>query len=733
MPGEEEFRMALRALMRRQRRTQASLARELDVSVSYLSKLLTGQRPMTPALVDQFDTALHAGGRLSERSANAERLGRPQQLPAISGDLIGRTEILHRLDQALSVADPAGPKVPTIVIEGAPGVGKSATQLHLASRISWRFGGGCLYADFAASSVRPTRAEVLLRFLSALGEHPGRDLNVDVLAERFHTATAGHRVLVVLDNVTSVDEVRALTPAAGGAALISTRSGPVTMGSNATHVVLPPLAQSVSYAMLAGVVGVARMEAEPVAARRLVASCGGLPASIRAVGEGLRNQPHRSLTKVAAELRSTIPVDPEGRFGEAYRSLGPMAASVFRLVGGLRLGPLTEDVIVALVGKEGDVVRQSLRYLLASHLIDQRKQTFDLAAPLREFAAIRAADEDGDEALHAALIRLLRWFVAASVGANDLLAPAWDGGAIVQAPLRPAGVRDYRSALSWCQRSAWTAVRLARRAEQAGLSGLVWKLALAFMPYFYLTKAWEQWLRLGAMGVSAARQAGDPVGLGRSLHSLGWAQLELRREPEARQNFGEALPLLVQAGDDRGLAWVLLGLGGADSQRGEVVAAIQELDKAAHLFLKTGLPFGAAVARSLQGRALDQQNDVDALPVLTQALELAITAGIRPTEGLVRHLIGEHYLAKQEFRLALVQLDRALALRRATGERWAEADVQLARSDAFNGIEDAHSAQSALEAAVVAFDELRDPRALEARARLAAIRSTGLTGRPRAC
>ncbi|GAB2790742.1 helix-turn-helix domain-containing protein [Amycolatopsis magusensis] len=720
MVTNEQFTAVLKALIRDRGESQVSLAKKLGVSLSYLSKLTNGQRSPTPDLAERLDAALGGTGQLTQLvSTRRPAIHIPQQLPSPVNDFVEHTGFMHRLEQALSAGRSPG-AVTTLVIEGKPGVGKSATQVHFANRIGWQFPGGVLYEDLG--SRRPT-VETLGRFLRALGAQVAGDLDVVARSALFRSVTAGRRVLVVLDNATDDEDVLPLMPGAEGTVLVSarTRLSTLAAGAGARHLVLPPLSSDSSRALLKRITGPARIEAEPVAADRIITTTGGLPAALRAVGDHLAARPHQPLGALAAEVHDggvlRIANDLQHEFDKLYQSLTPGAATLLGFLGRTPCEAVEERALALLFENAEDVTAE----LRGSNLIEVSGTGLLLVEPFRSYAAQKAAGSDHDS-LNAVVAKLVRWYLDAAVRANDVLAPGWDGEVFDHQIGDDTGSTGFVAAMNWCDSAIRPASTLADWASRSGCPTLAWKLALAFMPYFYVTKRWEPWLHLASIGVSAARKAGSELGLGRCLHNLGWAQLELHRSDEACRNFREALALQDALRDDRGRAWTMLGLGSVASEQGDCVEATRMLDHSASLFMQTGLPFGAAVARSLQAGAFTRQGHHDqAHQLLHQALELAIETEVRPVEGLVRHLLGDCHLARREVRYALVQLDRALALRRSTRQRWAEGEVQLSRADALAVLGDPKQSKAALRSAIEIFDELRDPRALEARGRLAAL------------
>ncbi|MFI6031384.1 tetratricopeptide repeat protein [Amycolatopsis magusensis] len=709
--------------------SQSMLAGKLHVSPGYLSKVVNGRRPAPRELARKIDGVLGTG-RHFERLA-VEQAGddfppvQPQQLPAMVADFVGRRAALSQLEArwAARVA-PGAAKV--VVIEGAPGIGKSALLLRFAAAIAGRYGDGCLYADLRHD---PSTEVVLNGFLQALGVPSTlRPTGIDGKAAVLRSVLAQRRILVVLDNVSTADQILPLLPGSAGAALVSMRSHAPELyeRTGTSAIVVGPFGTAESRELLAMVAGGSRVAAEPAAARRLVQACDGFPGPARQLGELLVAHPYRSVHELAEQLDSGDCLDHldglDTTFTKTYEGLRPAAAGLFRLLGLHTAGSLSESAAAALGGLDQVAAVRALDELRAAYVLNEVDGRVSLPGPLQMFAAKRARAQDGVEHLITARHRIFQWYLEEAATANDALAPDWDGGVFLgRSPLSTMAFRD---AMSWCSGEADAVLRLARCAQHKGDHEMAWKLTLVYLPYFYLSKRWDVWLHAASVGVSAAREAADLTGLGRCLHSLGWVLHELGKADEALRHLNEGLRIQEQIGDDRGRAWTLLGIGATGVFRGDHTAAGESLRNSANLFFETSLGFGAVVAMSYEARVLITGKSFDdALALLLRALEVAVETGVRPTEGLVRHGLGELHLARGEFRTALAQFDRALLLRQDTGQRWAEAEAQVGRGKAWTGLDERDHARVALKRALAIFEGLHDPRGLDVRALLAGLGS----------
>ncbi|MEV5198569.1 BTAD domain-containing putative transcriptional regulator [Streptomyces sp. NPDC053720] len=180
---------------------------------------------------------------------------------------------------------------PTILVSGAPGVGKSALAHHVAHLVRDAFPGGrpVVRATRPDGEPRPA-AELAAEAYAALGAGGADGVG----------STGGARVLLVLDDVVDADQVRPLLPAvaqARGAVIVTSRMG--LAGLVATHGGwvhrLSVFTDAESYALLVSVLGAERVEADPEAARRLAGQCGHLPLALRILTARLLTRPALSL------------------------------------------------------------------------------------------------------------------------------------------------------------------------------------------------------------------------------------------------------------------------------------------------------------------------------------------------------------------------------------------------------------------------------------------------------
>lgn len=341
------------------------------------------------------------------------------QLPPAIADFCGRARETAALDETLDRVPGPG----CVVLAGGGGAGKTTLAVHWAHRVRAEFPDGQLFADLRGFERPPMRpGTVLGRFLQALGV-PDATIP-DSETERsalYRSLLAGRRMLVVLDNAGTAEQVRPLLPATPGTLAVVTsrrRLSGLMIRDGAALVTVGPLSADDALELLGSALGRQRIAAEGAAARELVERCDRLPLALRIAAARLMAHVGWSLadwTKKLADERHRLcelsAADPdlsvEAGLSLSHRALSSGAARLFRLLG-LVPGPDVEvHAAAALAGQDLPRTRRHLAELCEAHLLEEQAEGhFARTGLVRIYAGKLVASEEPPADRDLALRRL---------------------------------------------------------------------------------------------------------------------------------------------------------------------------------------------------------------------------------------------------------------------------------------------------------------------------------------
>jgi DNA-binding SARP family transcriptional activator/tetratricopeptide (TPR) repeat protein len=481
----------------------------------------------------------------------------PRQLPAPQPWFTGRAEELAALD-------PSGTVVIT-AIGGTGGIGKTALALHWAHQHAGEFPDGQLYVNLRGfdPSAEPTPPENALReFLEALGEQT-IPAGLDARAARYRGLLAGKRMLVVLDNARSTEQVVPLLPGSDATVLVTSRLK--LAGLVATHgarsVSLDVLHAADARAFLEARLGASRVAAEPSVVADLVSWCGGLPLALSIVAARAAMEPDFPLAAFAEELREQ-PLDAldTGEIGTNLRAvfswsvaaLSDEAARSFGLLGTVGTADVSLAAVAALLDRPVARTRMVVRELENAHLVQQhvpgRYRMHDLvglyAADLEADAGTRLAD------FYAATAR-----AAAMALEPHKVLPEHESGHVLT-------FADNAAAMAWFDAEHACLMTEQRQALRRGAFDVAWLLGRTLNNY-HLRRGRtlddvEAWL--GAL--RAAEALGDETKQATAHMCLGADYVELGESSLGHRHFELSLELFAQTDDHaahgaahRAMAW----------------------------------------------------------------------------------------------------------------------------------------------------------------------------------
>lgn len=281
---------------------------------------------------------------LAEPAAPRGRCDLPRDVP----DFTGRTREAARLT---ALSRTAATTVPVVVVDGMPGVGKTALAVHFAHRIAGEFPDGRLFVDLAPDG-EPLGVDVLLgRLLRAAGVHGFAD-TVAERAAAWRAHLAGRRVLLVLDGASSSDQVRPLLPGSAGCMVVVTARTRVLHLDAIEPMTLPPLPAAQTADLFRSGTG-----APADVVREVVRHTGGLPAAVRAAAALFRARPQWTSAQFVARFREETTSAATALVEPAYRELDDHQRRVLHAVAA------SDD---GLDAREAD---RALDHLVDRHLV----------------------------------------------------------------------------------------------------------------------------------------------------------------------------------------------------------------------------------------------------------------------------------------------------------------------------------------------------------------------------
>ncbi len=684
------------------RRTRNTLVAELGIEPGHdLQNLETAILNRDPALdLEPVGTgSAHAGetrapATTPARSA-AEPAVVPRQLPASIADFTGRNAHIAEIKRVLSAeGDPAAYAMRIVAISGKGGVGKSSLAVRVAHELGDFFPDGQLFGDLQnpAGMDDPT-AKLLARFLRSLGVS-GTAVPDDPQerAEMYRSVLAGKRVLVVLDDVTSEEQIQPLLPGSSTCAVLVTSRMRLSGLSGAHWIDIDVLDTEQSTGLLGRIIGPDRVRAEPTAARELVTICGGLPLALRIAGARLASRPHWRIAALVARLE-----DEASRLDEftyrgfglrfnidlTYRSLTARAKRLFRLFATVRTPDFPAWVAAALLDTDLVDAEEVLEQLVDAQLLDAvdypgEHLRYRLHSLIRIYAMERLVGTEALDERNQALNRVLgAWLALAEDAHREEYGGDYTilhGGAPRWRPPDGGGVAAAGNPMDWWDSERGALVAAVRQAAAAGLDELCWDLALTSVTLFEVKGYYDHWRETATLGLDVARRAGNRDGHAAMLYSLGTLHLAQKRLPEAERCFAEALEFFTADGNDHGRALVLRNSALVDGLHGDSGAMLAKYGEALGLLRAVGDRMGEAqVLRSIATFRIEEGEIAAACELLDESLAICREVGCLRGEAQVRYRFATLYLETEQLEPARRELARVRDIVHQVGDRIGEA------------------------------------------------------------
>lgn len=400
-------------------------------------------RPVSSVLSGSAANAVLAGaidGGIHFHDSARQDL-RPRQIPRSIRSFVNQERALGELAESSIVTASGEFQDSVVLITGTAGVGKTSLAIRWAHENSALFPDGQLYLNMRGfdPSEPADPLDALTRVLPALGV-PASAIpdDLEAAAARLRTELADRRMLLLLDNVATVRQVRPLLPGNARCMLLTTSRNNLPgliSRDGARRIELALFAPDDAILLLRSLLSRFRAMDDEAGLRELAALCARLPLALRVAAERAIERPRDSLLDLAEELRaesslwqSLSAADEEGDsiravFSWSYRALASSAARTFLMLG---LHPGQEIGIAAaaaLVGIPAAAAREELDRLVDAHMVESvargRYQLHDL---LRAYAVEQVAMEPQADRV-AAVEREVAWYAYSAANAVAAVQP----------------------------------------------------------------------------------------------------------------------------------------------------------------------------------------------------------------------------------------------------------------------------------------------------------------------
>ncbi|MFD5729472.1 BTAD domain-containing putative transcriptional regulator [Streptomyces sp. NPDC058368] len=654
---------------------------------------------------------------------------RPQQLPAAASDFVADDAQLAALEKALT-GGRERKAVGLAVITGKPGTGKSTLAVNLAHRLAETgFPDGQLYCDLRGTGTPATTAEVLGRFLRALGI-PGQLIpdSLDERAEMYRTRLASRRLLVVLDDAASESQVQPLLPGSRDCAVLVTSRARLTALPGAHRVELDVLDEERALKLLSRIIGEERVEGEAASAEALVRTVGRLPLALRIVAARLAARPHWTLASMVHRLANERHRLDELAHGEmtmraslslTYNGLAPEDRGLLRLLSMARTPTLPGWLAGALLDDDRPVPSDLLEPLVDMQMLDvvgvertggYRYQFHEI---IRVYAREQLAAQDAPELRRDALVRMAGgWMYLAQeahrkVYGGDFTvlhgdAPRW-------AP-PPSCTSDLLAdPLAWFDAEQGALCGMVEHAADEGLHDVSWNLATTLVTLFEVRGHYDLWEQTHVRALAAVRKAGNLRGTAAVRASLGSLYMSRNEFDMARQALSSALDVFQALDEPQGEALCRRDMALIARTNGDDDTALDLYGRSLADFDRAGDVVGRAIVLTQSAHIRMRRGDVDvAQAQLDEALEIYDGVGYLGGRARTLRRVGQLLLERGELDLAVLTFTEVLELCRDSGDVIGEGHLLRDLGQAFVMMGRPDRARYFFDRAVAAREQIMD-------------------------
>ena len=603
------------------------------------------------------------------------------------------------------------------------GVGKTALAVHAAYQAAGLFPDGQLFLPLHGHSAgqQPVTTEAALGTLLLAAGVSAVDIPADLAARTalWRARTAEKKLLVILDDAVSSEQVRPLMPGASSSLIIVTSRRRLIDLEDSRAINLNTLSVREAALLFVRLADRNGLEAESPQAAEIVQLCGCLPLTIGIQARRLHHHPVWTLADLVSELREergrltliesdNLPASSALRM--SYAELGEDQQRLFRELG---LHPGTEIdtyVAAALDGSDLNMARANLENLHSFYLlIEFERGRYRMHDLIREFSrAQNATDPLPDQT--ARLNRLINYYLHTARAADIHLArraPYSLSGLAVESPEYTPDLATQSAAVGWMNAERLNLAAVVEYAAAEGMPRYAIAIPAAMHGFLRTQGHWDHGLELHAKAHKMARQEKDIRGECGALTDLGDMQYMTGNYSAAAASLNQSLRLSRRAGILLSEAEALRFLSFVQYETGDRSAAIASLSLALDCFRALGNQVEEAGVLGYIAVVQHANGQYEAAAAnQEQALALHRELGNRFGEANALHWIGCAQQGSGDLTAAATSQQHALDLYRELGYRMGEANVLNRMGSLAGAGGDFDAGKSLLEQALTLFKQL---------------------------
>ncbi|MEV4312141.1 BTAD domain-containing putative transcriptional regulator [Actinocrispum sp. NPDC049592] len=623
--------------------------------------------------------ALHCGilraepGLRPSSYSTWRRPGVPAQLPPVPADFVGRQAEQTELTRRLA-------SFPVQVVTASGGVGKSLLAIRVAHRVKGDYPDGTILVRLRATGTEPmTTLAALSHCLQAL------DVPADMLpagvgecAELFQDMMSSRRVLLVLDDAVDRRQVSRLLPRQSRSAVIITARRPI---DGLPNYPLGPMSTEDIQELFA--------RKGCAASNDVLELCQGIPLAAVIVAGRLADRPDADPARSLAQ-EYTEDGAVRAAFLFAHGLLGPRHETLFRRLGllaGVDFGSWVAEVL--LDGPADGLLDDLARCHMVQRVAPGRYRLHDL---LRSFAQEKALPSERDPGA-TRLLGAWLWLAeqAAAKLPGSLLRPAPG-----DAPRYPVPV-EIGDPYAWFEREHVGLSAAVDLAAELGMGAMAWEIAVVTAGYFDHRGLRGDWFRCYQRALPAARAAGEDRGVAALLRGIGQLWIYWDDLDRAMAVLTESRSISERIGDLPGVARAIAATAAVHRERNQYEQGLVVGRQALDLLTRAGDRQGAIQARcGLAICCLNLDRPGEAESWLDAALRDCGTLGDGHRMASVLQAQAQLHLKRDDVPSALRCLTKAMEMLSTIRDERCTANARLLLGQAYASLGDHEAARNTL-------------------------------------